>query len=142
MSIDGIRAVDKEPLAAVDYFFGMSVVDGRRVGPRPVGVLAASQQIAANLPLGNVKSYASVAAMNADVAPPAGTLAYAPRPGRDATEPGVRCPRWGIPSETCDGARSCTCPRGGLSPLESQAAPLPPGSAACRSDVPIILILT
>lgn len=77
MSIDGIRAVDKPPLAAVDFLFGMSIAGGQRVGPRPVGMTAVAQQIASELPLGNVKSYTSVAAMNADVAPAAGTLAYA-----------------------------------------------------------------
>lgn len=77
MSIDGIRAVDKEPLAAVDYVFGWSNVNGQRIGPRPIGMQAVSQQIASYLPLGNVKSYASVAAMNADVTPAMGTLAYA-----------------------------------------------------------------
>lgn len=77
MSIDGIRAVDKEPLAAVDYLFGMSIASGQRIGPRPVGMHDVSLQIASALPLGSLKSYPSVAAMNADVTPPAGTLAYA-----------------------------------------------------------------
>ncbi|WP_144223477.1 hypothetical protein [Mesorhizobium amorphae] len=77
MSIDGIRAVDKEPLAAFDFLFGMSVVNGQRVGPRPVGAQDVAMQIGSAMPLGAVKAYASVAAMNADVTPAAGTLAYA-----------------------------------------------------------------
>lgn len=77
MSIDGIRAVDKEPLAAVDYLFGMSTVTGQRVGPRPISAMAVAQQITALLPNGSVKTYSSVAAMNADVTPAVGTLAYA-----------------------------------------------------------------
>ncbi len=77
MSIDGIRAVDKEPLAAVDYLFGMSTVTGQRVGPRPISAMSVAQQITALLPNGTVKTYSSVAAMNADVTPAAGTLAYA-----------------------------------------------------------------
>lgn len=77
MSIDGIRAVDKEPLASIDYAFGYSNIDGQRIGPRPISMMAVAQQITALLPNGAVKSYASVAAMNADVTPAAGTLAYA-----------------------------------------------------------------
>lgn len=77
MSIDGIRAVDKEPLAASDYLFGMSTADGQRIGPRPISTMAVAQQITSLLPNGSVKSYASVAAMNADTAPAIGTLAYA-----------------------------------------------------------------
>lgn len=77
MSIDGIRAVDKEPLAASDYLFGMSTVDGQRIGPRPVSTMAVAQQITALLPNGTVKTYTSVAAMNADTTPSIGTLAYA-----------------------------------------------------------------
>ncbi|QAZ45964.1 right-handed parallel beta-helix repeat-containing protein [Mesorhizobium sp. Pch-S] len=77
MSIDGIRAVDKEPLAAFDFLFGMSIANGQRVGPRPVGAQDVAVQIGSALPLGAVKAYPSVAAMNADTAPAAGTLAYA-----------------------------------------------------------------
>ncbi|CAM5658909.1 hypothetical protein MAUB1S_11475 [Mycolicibacterium aubagnense] len=77
MSIEGARAVDKLPLPAVDYMFGYSNVGGQRIGPRPIGMPAVAQQLASIMPLGAVKSYASVAAMNADVTPAAGTLAYA-----------------------------------------------------------------
>ena len=77
MSIDGIRAVDKEPVAAFDFLFGMSIANGQRVGPRPVGAQDVAVQIGSALPLGAVKAYPSVAAMNADTAPAAGTLAYA-----------------------------------------------------------------
>lgn len=77
MSIDGIRAVDKEPLAAVDYLFGMSTVTGQRVGPRPISAMSVAQQITAFLPFGNIKAYSTVSSMNADTQPVAGTLAYA-----------------------------------------------------------------
>ncbi|MBN9243372.1 MAG: hypothetical protein J0I98_11310 [Mesorhizobium sp.] len=41
----GIRAVDKEPLSAVDYLFGMTTVDGQRVGPRPLSIANAAQAL-------------------------------------------------------------------------------------------------
>jgi len=60
----------------------------------------------------------------------AGKLAYAPRPGRDATGPGVSIPRWDTPDWEEWWGASQTCREGGGPGRESQALPRRPANAS------------